>query len=142
MSIATGVAKAVASELKKQEFSLPFLCEMLVLPSFEPAELEQVRVTVVPQSLETERMTRSSVKYVVTVEIGIQRRIQGTKDETVETMCGLVDEISDHLADTPLAEFPAAQWQRSENEPLYVPEHLSQKRAFTGVLTVKYVLYT
>ncbi len=142
MSIATVLAKAVAAELNKHVFSLPFEARMSVLPSFEPAELETVRVSVVPVSLETERTTRSSVKYTVGVDIGVQRRIQGTKEETVEAMCSLVDEISDHLMETPLSECRAAQLVGTINEPLYAAEHLTQKRAFTGVLNVKYLLFT
>ena len=141
MSIATGVAKAVASELKKHEFSMPFDCQMLVLPSFEPAELEIVRVSVVPVAQEMERLNRSSLKYTIGIDIGVQRRIQGTKEETVETMTSLVDEIADYLMETPLSECPAAQWFHLSNDPLYVPEHLTQKRAFTGVLNVKYLLF-
>ncbi len=142
MSIATGVAKAVASELKKHVFSMPFECEMLVLPSYEPAELETVRLSVVPVSQEMEQITRSSVKYTIGVDIGVQRRIQGTKEETVDSMSTLVDEIADYLMETSLSEFPAAQWSHLQNDPLYVPEHLTQKRAFTGVLNVKYLLFT
>jgi hypothetical protein len=141
MGLCTDVAKAIVTELKTHEFSVPFEPVMLVLPSFEPAELETLRVSIVPRTLEIERISRESFKYTVGIDIGIQRRIEGTPEETVATLGSLVDEIVNHLKETTLSEFPAAQWNGVLNDPLYVPEHLQQKRTFTSVLTVKYVLF-
>ncbi|GHT31633.1 hypothetical protein FACS1894214_3120 [Planctomycetales bacterium] len=141
MSIANQVAKTVVAELKTHEFSLPFEPVFSVLPSYEPAELQTLRVSVVPRTLEIESATRSYSKYTVGIDIGIQRRIEGTPEETVESLGNLVDEISLFLKENPLTDFPAAQWSGASNDPLYVPEQLSQKRSFTSVLTVKYVLF-
>ena len=142
MSIVTQISKAVVTELNKNvsNFSIPFEAEMLVLPSFEPAELQTLRVSVVPRSFEMERISRSSSKYTVGIDIGIQRRIEGTPEETVSKIGGLVDEISQFLKESPLTEFPAAQWHGVTNDPVYVPEHLQQKRTFTSVLNVQYIL--
>jgi hypothetical protein len=141
MSIASQVAKAVVTELNRHEFSLPFEAKYFVLPSFEPAELQTLRVSVVPRTLEIESATRNSSKYTVGIDIGIQRRIEGTPEETVETLGNLVDEILLFLKENTLKDFPAAQWSGVSNDPLYVPEHLVQKRSFTSVLTVKYLLF-
>jgi hypothetical protein len=141
MSISTQIAKAVVAELRTHEFSLPFEAKYLVLPSFEPAELQTLRVSVVPRMLEIESATRHSSKYTVGIDIGIQRRIEGTPEETVESFGELVDEISLFLKENTLKDFPAAQWSGVSNDPLYVPEHLSQKRSFTSGLSVKYVLF-
>ncbi|GHT33223.1 hypothetical protein FACS1894214_5060 [Planctomycetales bacterium] len=141
MSIASQVAKAVVAELKMHEFSLSFEPVFSVLPSYEPAELQTLRVSVVPRTLEIESATRHSSKYTVGIDIGIQRRIEGTPEETVESLGNLVDEISLFLKENSLNDFPTAQWSGVSNDPLYVPEHLSQKRSFTSVLTVKYLLF-
>ena len=143
MSIVTQIAKAIVTELKNNvsNFSISFEPEMLVLPSFEPAELQMLRVSVVPRSFEMERISRSSSKYTVGIDIGIQRRIEGTPEETVSKIGGLVDEISQFLKESSLSEFPAAQWYGVTNDPVYVPEHLQQKRTFTSVLNVRYILF-
>ena len=141
MSISTQIANAVVFELANHEFSQEFEPKMLVLPSFEPAELEILRVSVVPRTLEMDRVTRASSKYTVGVDVGIQKRITGTPEETVAAMGALVDEIANFLKSADLSQFPAAQWHGLTNDPLYVPEHLSQKRTFTSVLSLKYLLF-
>jgi hypothetical protein len=142
MSIVTQIAKAVVTELNKNiaYFSIPFEAEMRVLPSFEPAELQTLRISVVPRTLEMERISRSSSKYSVGIDIGIQRRIEGTPEETVAKIGHLVDEIMQFLKERTLSNFPAAQWNGITNDPVYVPEHLQQKRTFTSILNVRYLL--
>ncbi len=141
MSIASQVANAVVFELANHKFSQEFEPKMLVLPTFESAELEILRVSVVPRTLEMDRVTRASSKYTVGIDVGIQKRISGTPEETVATMGALVDEIADFLKSTDLSQFPAAQWHGLVYDPIYVAEHLSQKRSFTSVLSVKYLLF-
>jgi hypothetical protein len=142
MSIVTQIANAIVTELRNHvhEFSIPFEPVMLVLPSFDAAELQTLRVSVVPKTIEIEKISRSSSKYTIVIDIGIQRRIEGTPEETVTTLGSLVDEIAAYLKETPLTDFPAAQWIHCTNDPLYVPEHLSQKRSFTSILSVHYIL--
>jgi len=141
MSLATQIAQAVVVELAGHEFSQEFEPKMLVLPDFKPVELEILRVSVAPRTLEIERQTRSSTKYIVIIDIGIQKRIAGTPENAVATMGTLVDEIAEFLQTTDLSQFPAAQLVNIVNEPLYVPEHLQQKQSFTSILSLKYVLF-
>ena len=139
-SLICELAEAVVFELAQHEFSLPFEPKMLVLPEFTKAELQTLRVTVVPHTLEVESVSRSSSKYVAGIYIGIQRRIEGTPEETVASLGALVDEIAEFLQKTELQKFPAAQWKSTSYDPVYVPEHLQQKLAFTSILVVKYVM--
>jgi hypothetical protein len=123
------------------DFSIPFEPAMLVLPNFESAELQMLRVTVVPRTLEIERVSRSSAKYIVGIDIGIQRRIEDAAETAVATLGNLVDEILLFVKDTTLSDFPAAKFSSITNDPIYSPEHLQQKRTFTSVLNVKYILF-
>lgn len=141
MSIATKIAEAVVYELASHAFSHEFNPVMLVLPAFEPSELEVLRVTVVPRTIEIDRVTRGSSRYTVGIDIGIQKRISGTPEDTVKSMGDLADEIADFLKAADLSQFPEAAWQSCSNDPLYVPEHLSQKRVFTSILSLKYILF-
>ena len=46
--------------------------------------------------------------------------------------------IADFLKRRLLQSAPWAAWVRTANEPVYAPEHLSERRVFTSVLTVTY----
>jgi hypothetical protein len=143
MSIVTQIAQAVVTELKNNvaNFSIPFEPEMLVLPSFEAADLQTLRVSVVPRTLEMECVSRGSSKYTIGIDIGFQRRMEGTPEETVAKIGHLVDEVTQFLKETTLSHFPAAQWLGVLNDPVYVPEHLQQKRTFTSILNVRSILF-
>ena len=139
MSLATTIAKSVVAELNKHEFLLPFEAAFSVKPGFELSELETLRVIVVPKTLELETISRSSSKYVVSVDVGIMQRIgKMTPEEAVETLGDLVDEIIEFLKTKILDDFPAAQCVGVANDPLYIPDHLTQSRTFTSVVNVKY----
>ena len=141
MSLVTEIAKAVVAELNRHDFSQEFEAVYTVKPSYEPAELDTLRVAVVPKTVELERLSRLSAKYTVSVDVGVMQRIgKRTPEEAVETLGDLVDEIADHLSEKPLSEFKAATLNGITNEPVYLPEHLTQLRTFTSVLNVQYVL--
>ncbi|MCL2304494.1 MAG: hypothetical protein FWC43_04045 [Planctomycetaceae bacterium] len=141
MSLATTIAKSVVAELNEHNFLLPFEAAFSVKPGFELSELETLRVIVVPKTLELETVTRSSSKYLVSVDVGIMQRIgKMTPEEAVETLGDLVDEIVEFLKTKTLEEFPAAQCVGVANDPIYVPDHLTQSRTFTSVVNVKYTL--
>ena len=142
MSIVTQIAKAVVAELNREnEFSVPFEATFSVKPNYELVNLDTIRVVVVPKTLEIERISRISSKYTVTVDVGIMQRLgKLTPEEAVETLGDLVDEIMDFLSDRSLEDFKAATFVSLVNDPVYVPEFLTQNRTFMSVLSVKYVL--
>ena len=142
MSLVTNIARAVVVELNRHEFSQQFETVFSVKPGFELARLDTLRVVVVPKTLEIEAVSRSSSKYHVSVDIGIMQRIgERTAEEAVETLGDLVDELIAYLKQRTLGDFPEAQCIGIANDPIYVPDHLTQSRSFTSVLNVKYVLF-
>jgi len=142
MSTVTTVAKAVVAELNRHAgFSIPFTAIFSVKPSFELVELETIRVIVVPKSYEISPISRASSKYVTAVDVGIMQRIgKMTPEKAVETFGDLVDEIIEFLKTKTLDEFPTAQCVGVANDPIYIPDHLTQQRTFTSVLTVQYAM--
>ena len=141
MSLATTIAKSAVAELNQHDFSLPLTAAFSVKPGFELSELETLRVIAVPKTLELETVSRSSSKYLVSVDIGIMQRIgKMTPEEAVETLGNLVDEIIEFLKTKTLDDFPAAQCVGVANDPLYIPDHLTQSRTFTSVVNVKYAM--
>jgi len=141
MSLVTTIAKSVVAELNKNEFSTPFEAVFSVKPGFELAQLDALRVIVVPKTLEIEAASRSSSKYLISVDIGVMRRLgQLTPEDAVETLGDIVDEVIEFLKQRTLDGFPAARCIAVTNDPIYIPDHLTQSRTFTSVVNVKYAL--
>ena len=138
MSLVIDIADAVTAELAGGAFSQAFTPQRRVLPAFELADLAELRVTVVPKAVEITGSTRSVSQYDVQVDIGIQKKLGTDLDAEVADLCGLADEIEEYLRQRPLSAAPYAVWVRTANEPVYAPEHLLEKRAFTSVLTLTY----
>jgi hypothetical protein len=50
----------------------------------------------------------------------------------------LVEEIADFFRLRRLTSYPDAIWVRTDNVPVYAPEHLEEFRQFTSVLTLTF----
>lgn len=141
MSLVIDIADAVAAELNAAPpgtFSQSFTAQRRVLPEFDLEGLADLRVTVVPRSVEITGSTRSASQYDITVDIGVQRKLGKDLDAEVAALSSLVDAIRDYLRRRPLVSLPWATWVSIANEPVYSPEHLAEQRVFTSVLTVTY----
>ena len=141
MGLATAIADAVAAELNAAPagtFSQTMTPERDVLPEFSLPELAQLRVSVVPKSIEMTRSTRTGSQYDITVDIGIQKKLEAVMDAEVAELGTFVDEVADYLDGRALTETPYAVWTKTANDPVYAPDHLAEQRVFTSVLTVTY----
>ena len=67
-----------------------------------------------------------------------QQKLGKDLDTETAALCGLTDAIVGYLRRRPLAAAPHAAWVRTQNDPVYAPEHLAEHRTFTSVLTVTY----
>ena len=143
MSIVTDIADAIAEELNNAPsgtFSRSFTALRKVVPAYELADLVKLKVSVVPKSSEISVNTRSVSQYEMRFDIGVQMKIASgaSLENEVDSLGGFVDEIVDYLRQTKLAGEPNVAWAGTENDPIYVPEHLTEKRVFTSVLTLTY----
>jgi hypothetical protein len=140
MSVIVQLADAVAAELNAAAFTPTFTAERRVLPVYELSELSGLRVTVVPKAVEITGATRAASQHDLTIDIGVQQRVppDADIDTFVLLLGGLVDAIADHLRRRELVQLPGVSWVSTTNDPVYAPEHLSERRVFTSVLTVTY----
>jgi hypothetical protein len=138
MKLAIDIADAIVSELSGHSFSEPLMVARRVLPEYELAELKALTVTVAPKSVQISNITRQSSSYEVAIDIGIQQKIGKDTDAEVSRLSGIVTEIVTFMNRRSLSAFAAARFVSISNEPVYAPEHLSEKRLFTSVLTVTY----
>lgn len=138
MATVIDLADAVVTLLAAGSFSQAFTPVRRVLPDFNLPELATLRVTVVPKAVEITAATRSTHQYDLQVDIGIQKKLGSDLDAEVAALVTLVDEIEAYLQSKALSGAAWATWMRTVNDPVYVMEHLKEKRAFTSVLTVTY----
>jgi len=141
MSTIIDIAEAVAAELNTAglgTFSQDFTAQRKVIPAFKLEELEGLKVSIVPKAIEITAATRIGGQHDLSVDIGIQKRVGRDVDADVQALIVLVDEIAEYLRKRSLAGAPWATWVRCANDPIYVPEHLTEQRTFTSVLTLTY----
>lgn len=135
------IADAVVAELNAAPagtFDPAFTAERRVLPEFGLPDLAELKVTVVPKAVEITGATRSVGQFDCQIDIGVQQKLGKDLDTETAALCGLTDAIVGYLRRRPLAAAPHAAWVRTQNDPVYAPEHLAEHRTFTSVLTVTY----
>lgn len=138
MSEIVAIADAVVAELNAGTFSESFTAERLFQPVFELTDLQVLHVSVVPRSVKSQGATRGASFFDCAVDIGVQKKLGAEDEADIESLLDLVEAISDYLRSRPLQAWPRAAWVKSENAPVYAPEHLEQLRQFTSVLTITY----
>jgi hypothetical protein len=135
------IADAVTAELNAAPsgtFDPAITAVRRVLPEFELSDLAELKVSVVPKAVEINGSTRSASQFDLQVDIGVQKKLGKDLDTEVAALCGLMDQIAGYLRRRTLAAAPHAAWVRTQNDPVYAPEHLAEQRVFTSVLTVTY----
>lgn len=143
MSVIIDIADALTAELNgpdSPKFGSPpvgLSAQRSYKPGYELAELKDLRVTVVPKGVEMQGITRSIVQHEVQIDIGVQKKLDTAEAAEIDALMNLVEKIADFLR---LCRLPLADlaWVRTENAPIFAPDHLDQMRAFTSVLTATY----
>jgi len=135
--VITDIAQAVADLLNGHEFSTAFEAERVALPEFDLADMQDLHVTVVPRQTESTTLDRGRDNHDVKVDVAIQKKVGSLGNEEIDPLMALVREVADYLNRRPLSA-AGASWRKTENAPVYSPEHLREMRQFTSVLTVTY----
>ena len=118
-------------------FSLPVIAAFAFVPQHDPAELKVPTLSVVARSRTSDVADRSLAEdQRLLVDIGIQKKLTGAKDE-VEELMALVEELSTFIRGLDVSAVDDLTWISTSNDPIYSAEHL-QKGVFTSVLTVTY----
>src|SRR5690606_18917339 len=118
------VADAVTASLNAGTFSPPFTAQRRYQPRLDLAQLQTLRVSVVPKSVTTTAASRRDGFVDSAVDIGIQQKVTAGDPSQVDALLDLVEQINDHLRLTPLASFPGALWVSAAHEPVFASEHL------------------
>jgi len=139
MSPISTIVDAVVAALNSHSFSQPFVAKRCYVPTFDLKDMKTLHVTVVPRGVEVSTVSRSLIQHDIQVDVAIQQKLPAPADPAgdqafIDTLMGLVQEVADVLRAA--GRFGEAQWVKSENKPIYSPEHLEQLRQFTSVLTL------
>ena len=144
MSAIIDIAEAVVAEINDAGV-LPsdVSAKRHYVPTFELKDMDTLHVSVVPRAVAIQPMGRSYCQHDVQIDIGIQQRFppgSGPDDQqiTVDALMQQVEQISELLRGKRLSPLPEAVWLRTQNDPVYAPEHMDQLRQFTSVLTLTY----
>ena len=138
MAVITDVADAVVAELNAGSFSLPFTAERLYLPVFELADMQALHVTVVPKSVATDAAARTQNQQDYAIDVAVQQKLSSTANALIDELVTLVEELADHFRFRRLENYPDAIWLKTEQKPVYAPEHLEQLRQFTSLFTLMF----
>jgi len=138
MAVITDIADAVVAELNAGTFSQPFEAKRYYRPVFDLAEMKDLHVSVVPRGMTIERADRSRNQHDVQIDVAVQQKFQSGDAAELDPLMALVEEIADFFRLRRLTVRPEAVWIRTENVPIYAPEHLDELRQFTSVLTLTF----
>ncbi|MDD3587320.1 MAG: hypothetical protein PHQ75_09060 [Thermoguttaceae bacterium] len=139
MSIATDLADAVLQEINaKENWPIPFTASRIAVPRKEIKELNEISISVIPSSVQYQREARDYMRFTITIDIGIQKHLDGNETDAVCELGTLVDEIAKYMTGRKLTKIPSAKNIGTSNDPLYIQEHILQKRVFTSVISLKY----
>ena len=138
MSLITAIADAVVTDLNGAAagtFAQAFTAARHYRPQFDLAELKTLRVSVVPKGIAITGLMRIANQHDVSIDVAVQKKVNPTDSAELDGLMTLVEQIADYFRLRRLTALPTALWTKTENVPVYAPEHLEQKQVFTSVLT-------
>lgn len=144
------IADAVVNELDLAVFTQLFQVKRRFVPVYDLADLADLTdqpagivVSVVPRGSAFELATRTTTDDEYRIDVAIQKKIDITRlDEgdtsEIDGLMLLVAEMAGFFNRGVLGAFEDAQWLKTENQPVFSPEHLEQFHQFTSVITLTY----
>ncbi|KKL21175.1 hypothetical protein LCGC14_2448080 [marine sediment metagenome] len=134
MATIPDVADALVTVLNDADLSQSFTAVRKYRPIYELREIGDLTITVVPKEQGQVLADRVRAQMDFGLDIGIQKKLTTGGNAEVDILMELVEEIIDLIRNTRV--FGVAKWMKTENNPIFAPEHLSEMRVFTSILTV------
>jgi hypothetical protein len=128
------IAEAIVTALNGHAFSQPFTAERAYLVERTLPELATLRVTVAANAVEMTTAGRGLAQEDIQIDVAIRKRVDPADNAEMDALMRLVAEIANFIRAT--GRFNDAAWVKTENMPIYSPEHLGELRQFTSVLTL------
>lgn len=141
MALITDIADALVAELNAAPpgtFAQAFAAARHYRPQFDLAELKTLRVSVVPRGIGVTGLMRNANQHDVSIDVAVQKKIDLADQAELDGLMLLTEQIADFFRLRRLSALPEAIWTRTDNAPVFAPEHLDQKLVFTSVLTLTF----
>jgi len=138
VSVLIAIADAVVDALNAATLSQPLAAERLYQPVFDLPEMDELHVSVVPKGVKVLASTRNQNQHDYAIDIGVQKRV--TDDAETDAMMLLTEEIADHfrLGRVQADGVGSVPLLTVATDPVFAPEHLTEKRVFTSVVTLTF----
>lgn len=121
------LAEAVAAEIGE-----PGEAEVMFAPELDLKGIKEMRIIVVPCGLEMKPLARGSSEDAHKIQVGVLKKC--TEDEIVDLINTVVRIGKDFLD----RRIEGATCVGVKYDPLYHPDHLRERRQFTGVVELTF----
>jgi len=138
MSTLIAIADAVVESLNAASFSQALTAERHYQPVFDLPEMADLHVSVVPKSVEVLASSRNQNQHDYAIDIGVQQKVAG--DAEADALMTLAEEIADHfrLGRVQVDGVGSVPVLKVATEPVFAPEHLTEKRVFTSIIALTF----
>jgi len=132
------IADAVVESLNAATLSQALTADRHYQPVFDLPEMADLHVSVVPKGIEVLASSRNQNQHDYAIDIGIQKKV--ADDAEADTLMALAEEIADHfrLSRVQIAGVGSVPVLKVATEPVFAPEHLTEKRVFTSIITLTF----
>ena len=138
MSTLIAIADAVVESLNGASFSQSLTAERHYQPVFDLPEMVDLHVSVVPKSIEVLASSRNQNQHDYAIDVGVQQKV--ADDTEADALMTLAEEIADHfrLGRVQVTGVGSVPVLKVATEPVFAPEHLTEKRLFTSIITLTF----
>lgn len=137
MAIFVATADAIVTLLENASLGLEFTVARVYRPILDLKNMTGLHVTVMPKDQEITLPDRSRGQHDLRIDIGIQKKLGDAKsagdNAEIDELMDFVDKMIDLVRGQ---SFSDTQWLKTEHTVVYAPEHLSEWRVFTSILTL------
>ena len=107
--------------------------EVELAPEFSLKDVkEKMRIVVVPVGIKHRMVTRSHREDILAIQVGVLRK--ATEDDLVD-LVNYVQTLALHFLHRTIC---GAKCVKVEHSPLYVPDHMRERRQFTGIIELSF----
>jgi len=138
MSTLIAIADAVVASLNAGSFGQAFTAARHYQPVFDLPEMVDLHVSVVPKGVEVLASSRNQNQHDYAIDIGVQQKV--ADDTEADALMTLAEEIADHfrLGRVQVVGVGSVPVLKVATEPVFAPEHLTEKRLFTSIITLTF----
>jgi hypothetical protein len=138
------LADAVVAMLNAATLEMSFTAVRAYVPTYEQADLETLRVTVIPMEVpEISMRSRLYYTFDYRIDVAIQQRVNPIDNPTIDPYLLLAEQVTDLFRgeDVYFGAGGRARCVAVGIDPLYDPSHLDELRTFTSAVQLRFHIH-